>query len=99
MKSITVSPSVVQENETYTVTCEFDGNPAPKWQIRLKDSIIAVGQGSGIQNKIHTSRCGETGHVTCQAVNNVTNITASLQHNITVFCKNISNEISISILT
>ncbi|XP_060553803.1 roundabout homolog 1-like [Ruditapes philippinarum] len=87
VKAINVTPSVMQENDTFTVTCEFDGSPAPKWQIRLKDSIIAIGHGSGVHTtKVKTGTCGDTGHVTCNAKNSVSNNSASLTQNITVFC-------------
>ncbi|XP_053408381.1 hemicentin-2-like [Mercenaria mercenaria] len=87
VKSITVSPSVMHENESYTVTCDFEGNPAPKWQIRLKDSILEIGQSSGVyKTRMHTGNCGDTGHVTCEAKNSLNNGSEVLMQNITVFC-------------
>jgi len=65
---ITITPAgvVVKEGESYTLTCDADGDPAPLYEWFHKDTLIYTGKVLTISNALYNNNDGLH---TCKATN------------------------------
>ena len=89
-----VSPENVTENGTYTIQCNFMGNPAPTWEIRnnyTKRAYVRATNGAGnitIGPNGTEAACDDMGYIECTGYNELSHgINVTQGTNLTVFCK------------
>ncbi|XP_052806622.1 hemicentin-2-like [Mya arenaria] len=86
-----IFPTVVHENETWLIECNFQGNPRPTWSIFNRDT------GEGMMSAIHATadvtlgpnkaRCESMGHWTCTGHNRLSHHkNATGEGMLTVYC-------------
>lgn len=86
-----ISTYEVMENETFSITCDFQAHPNPVWSIRNRDTGTAFITATLPAKATMTSpgaRCEYMGFWECTGRNILNNgINVTRGHNVTVYCK------------
>lgn len=86
-----IGPYTLMENQTFNVTCDFQGNPAPTWLIGNRDNghtLIIVNLPAEATVGPVVVSCEDSGFWECTGQNRLNNgVNATQGHYITVNCK------------
>ncbi|KAL4228936.1 ommatidial rotation [Mactra antiquata] len=91
IESFNVSPYVLMENQTFSVSCDMEGNPPPNWTIRNRDTGLAwmnaLHAGADTTLTSPPALCEYTGYWECTGYNALSDgVNVTRGHQVTINC-------------
>ncbi|XP_060600112.1 nephrin-like [Ruditapes philippinarum] len=90
IKNFNVEPYEVIEDDTFTIICDFQGNPPPVWSIFNREKGYGMKSAIGPNNSTQVSpevTCDYSGYWECTGKNMLNyGVNVTRGHNITVYC-------------